>query len=890
MLAGVAGFLRALHVLLRCVRLYPSGHPRYQESLAAAERELRAAHEWVEPIDIRVEAGNLIGEGALQHRVLSELKQPATADSKQPARAAKSEELTALAEELSRRGIATLTFLRHTHLGELSTLAAVFHSAPADADWPELLASYRIQGILINAPRQEKKAETLLSGLVANVLGPELSKLVERGLREAVSGQPAGQSALPSKPTNPEECLGVLRLLAEIAASARGNENASAEGIAQSLGRTLAQADRRAASLLVGAMTRQPPQSGEALVPYGARLAQALVLDFCAEHHRNTKAFGAREVRNFLPRAGEELSAPRAGSSTGLDARWQEDAFLEYLYELFWAGLTTREKLEVLRGPQAWCAPTAALRHYLEEVARPEEARSVVLQYARALALPEAQARPSTDGQARLAVATGLGDLCAVIEQLWPKELPSELIRVVTQALIVERAPEVAGVLTALTDTLANMALRRGDFASYERILEAVENERGAEAQEHLAALRERLLGPERWQAVVESAVSNGAAEASLARLVGRQPERLLDDLGAQLHAAHSEKQIGSAGLPANSLAGLARLPQMARLVQAIGEPAVGALVTRLYDPRTQRATTAAKLLMAWPEGARRLLEVLPRALPSWDWKLQDMVVSELARQGASGCEQALLEALPHAHPLVVPLILDQIGLGGEAEAVPALLSIAAGQHERYKDVFVRIKAVEALGRIGTREMPLALRAEAAVLLRTVLRQRSGLTHVEPTGVRAAAEEALALIENHPASARVRTAYQAITKASVSFPQPRRYLRIPLDSPLRARIAQPEAARARTGMHASGLLGGRRGGPAAHVRTISLGGAFLETTERLSIGDSVQVQIQAGLRRIQGTAVVRNVTPAGGGVEFVHMRQEDREKLRRLVNRLIRTS
>jgi hypothetical protein len=35
-------------------------------------------------------------------------------------------------------------------------------------------------------------------------------------------------------------------------------------------------------------------------------------------------------------------------------------------------------------------------------------------------------------------------------------------------------------------------------------------------------------------------------------------------------------------------------------------------------------------------------------------------------------------------------------------------------------------------------------------------------------------------------------------------------------------------------------------------------------------------------------AVVRNVTPSGGGVEFVHMNQDDREKLRRLVNRLMR--
>jgi len=887
MLAAVAQFLRALLVLLRSARLYPSQHPRYQESLAAAERELRAAHEWVEPVEVSVEAGALIGEGAMQHRNLGESKSASRGATRTSRIQEAAGEMAALADEFARRNIVSITFQRCTHLGELSTLAALFNSAPADSDWPALFAQYRIQGILLNAPREEKKAESLVSGLVANVLVPELPKLLEAAMAaNATSGQPAATS---SKPAHPEECLGALRLLVRIVNPLHGTPQFDAPEIAASLGRTLAESDRREVSALVAAMTRQPPQPGEALEGYCARLAQSLVLDFCIEHHRDNTSFDVREVRAFLERAGQELNAPRpaGASSAPLDPRWQEEAFLEYLYELFWAALAPREKLEVLRGPQAWCAPPPALRHHLQEVAKPEEARSIVMQYARALSLPEAKAR--------LATASGLIDLSSVIDHLWPVEFPPDLIRLVTQALIVERAPEVGGVLTALTDLLATLALRKGDFAAYERILEALESEN----REHLMRLRERLLSPDRWQVMVESALANGSGESGLTRLLGRQPERLLDDLGARLvpnrngeaQVAEFAKQSGAAGL--------ARLPQMARLVQAIGEPAVGALVTRLQDPRTQRATTAAKLLMAWPQGAQRLLEVLPRALPNWDWNLQDMVVAEIARQKVPGSAATLLEALPHTHPLVLPMILDQIGLGGGAEAAPTLMEIAAGENERFKEVFVRIKAVEALGRLGTRELPPARRAESADLLRIILRQRNGLTHVEPAGVRAAAEEALALLENHPASARVRTAYQAVAKASVSFQQPRRYLRIPLESPLRAQIARhaPGGSLA-TSRHLGGASAAellrQRAGEGSHrgpvrVRTISLGGAFLETGQRLEIGDSVQVQIQAGLRRIQGMAVVRNVTPMGSGVEFVHMNQDDREKLRRLVNRLVRS-
>jgi hypothetical protein len=49
----------------------------------------------------------------------------------------------------------------------------------------------------------------------------------------------------------------------------------------------------------------------------------------------------------------------------------------------------------------------------------------------------------------------------------------------------------------------------------------------------------------------------------------------------------------------------------------------------------------------------------------------------------------------------------------------------------------------------------------------------------------------------------------------------------------------------------------------------------------------MRIEIHAGLGRIRSTAVVRNANPEGYGVEFVHMDEEDREKLRRRVVRLL---
>jgi hypothetical protein len=130
--------------------------------------------------------------------------------------------------------------------------------------------------------------------------------------------------------------------------------------------------------------------------------------------------------------------------------------------------------------------------------------------------------------------------------------------------------------------------------------------------------------------------------------------------------------------------------------------------------------------------------------------------------------------------------------------------------------------------------------------------------------LRVAAEEALALLEDQSSPARPRAPEKVPAKPGSAHGRPRRYVRAHLPTPLPATIV---------GTHAG----------AVRVRTISLGGAFLESDRRLAIGESLRVEMRAGLRRIQFTAVVRNVTPIGTGVEFVHMKSEDRERLRRLV-------
>jgi hypothetical protein len=298
----------------------------------------------------------------------------------------------------------------------------------------------------------------------------------------------------------------------------------------------------------------------------------------------------------------------------------------------------------------------------------------------------------------------------------------------------------------------------------------------------------------------------------------------------------------------------------MSRLLRSIGVPALNLLESRLFEARRQRVSAAIKLLaVADPE---RLLRGLPRALASWEWNLQDLAVSELSRPANAASSQTAAfvfsAILADAHPLVIPMMIDQIGLSTESTAIPQMMEIAAGEHEILRDQYVRIKAIEALGRMRA--------VEAVELLRAISEKRDGLTHAEPAGMRAAAEDALAFIEERPSSARVRAAFESAGQSGGGFVVPRRYARVPLESPLRAQIEQGTAGLAR-------------------VKTISLGGAYLESPKKLTVGDSIKLEVRAGLRKIQFTAVVRNIGPDGNGVEFVYMKDEDRDKLRKLVQR-----
>ncbi len=818
--------LRCLHLLLRSARLYERHHPHTLQSLDGAYESLRSVAAQLNGLEIRVERGGLV---ALK---VSETPLP-------DARG----ELHALAKDLQRAGIQTLFFAREFHVGELDTLgqlakATLLRSEDSAkqgaAGWPALLAENRVEGITVNT-QTERKVDSVLASLTA--------ALVAYG-----GHSPREASDAPIQAPQIDDLVATLRLLARLTPPLEAARGLAPEEAARAIHNAMEDASRDTVRLLLSCVSQYAPREGEQPQPYLLRLSENLIFEALGPEF-SAGTLTAVGVRPMLHRLGDVLvtagayTGPHASAHlTSFATTWATETHREKLIEKFWLELPPREKSAVLRGPDVWCVPIVALRQTLGQLADAgadaprREARNILLNYSRRI--------ENEDAGARRSVAAGLNELTAVLESLWPNQLPEDLSRGTMKALEKETVPESAALLAAFLETLGRIAVNRGDYVGFEGILSGLEKAPKDREHDHMSALAHRLVAQDRWLLLVDAAFANRALDPVLPRLLQRDPERLIDRMTLLL-----TEPRGSEFLPA-----------MARLLRTIGVPVLNMLETRLYEARRQRVSGAIKLLAA--ADPDRLLRGLARALASWEWNLQDLAVSELARPANAASAQSAAfvfsAVLADAHPLVVPMMIDQIGLAQETTSVPQLMEIAAGEHEILRDQFVRIKAIEALGRMRA--------SEASELLRMLAEKRDGITYCEPSGLRAAAEDALAMIEDRPSSARVRAAFQAAAQSSASYVNPRRYVRVPLESPLRAQIDGGQAGMAR-------------------VKTISLGGAYLESPKKLNVGDSIQLEIRAGLRKIHFTAVVRNIGAEGSGVEFVHMRDEDREKLRKLVQR-----
>ncbi len=303
---------------------------------------------------------------------------------------------------------------------------------------------------------------------------------------------------------------------------------------------------------------------------------------------------------------------------------------------------------------------------------------------------------------------------------------------------------------------------------------------------------------------------------------------------------------------------------RLAELAGKLGPVAVGYLREKLRSEPPPGAAAVVGLLSRLDVSV--LDDLLPARLARWSRDHHDAVVRGLAAAGAPLRGQLLLRLLPHLDRLVIPSALDEIGMAGDPEAGPRLMRLAGGTLPQSSEPYLRLKSVEALGR---------LRDPAAVpLLQQVIEAKKVWRWSEPRELRIAAAQALTKID--PQWARKSLKRSGLTAAELAVgpldPQPaapwvrhRRYDRISLASKL------PMWVRSLRGQWT--LL----------TRVLSLGGGLAETENSVPEGTEVEIEWTSRLRPIRAVAMVRDPRPPVLGFEIVGMDLSERSKLRRLL-------
>jgi len=256
----------------------------------------------------------------------------------------------------------------------------------------------------------------------------------------------------------------------------------------------------------------------------------------------------------------------------------------------------------------------------------------------------------------------------------------------------------------------------------------------------------------------------------------------------------------------------------------------------------------------------------VPERLADWPRQAQDRAVRLLAMGGAPERGSLLLNLLHMLDPVLLPLAIDEIGLSEDVSCIPTLLRMAEGDSSRAAGLFVRLKAVESLGRLKAQE--------ATELLRGIAEGRHMFHWTHHGELRLAAVHSLAKID--PNWAGEFAPRSGFSEAELSMapldPLPnakyfrrRRYSRV--------RLSQPITAIATIGQDSYRL----------DVRGLSLSGGIAVGEKHLPPGALVSMRIGSGLRPIRAQVLMRDARAQGLGFEFADMDLDERARLRKLL-------
>jgi hypothetical protein len=663
---------------------------------------------------------------------------------------------------------------------------------------------------------------TLVSGVVAGLAG----------------GAPGGRR----EPTE-EELLGILGALTSFGNVSAGQGGMAAAGAFQ---QQVAQLPGSAQDTLKQALAALAAQAPDAKPDESVlvQLAEHLAIRFALERFERGEV-KVNAVRQMLDRMNQEIENLRkilgAHEDKMTEAGLLAESHREILDRQFWAAVPDSGKRAVLLSGEAWCIPPRNVQSYVGELIEHgniAEAISILQNYAACADSEEADARKKT--------AVGLSEMAELYAKADPKLL-SEALRHLGVRLSVEQDSELQGLVSAAFVRLSQEAATSRHFPAMEQALDLIA---GVESQRPGIArtLRGKMGIEERVPEFVEEALKARQVAAGLTNVLKLLPQTTMEQLSARFNRCSLRDDS----------------EHVANLAADLGEEAVQYLRSTVRGGPVAEAVEMAGLLSRLDP--QSVMVYLPGRMKDFPRSSQDRIVRQISASGAARRCHILLELLDHVDPLVTPLVIDEIGVTADREALGKLLTIADGDVPTGGGPYLRVKAIEALGRMQA--------PESASTLKRLVEAKKVFRWLEPQELRIAALQALVKID--PEWVRNYLPNSGIDMEDFTL--------APLEIPVTSKfVRQRRHTRVRLRKSVRAVCTNLKEGCSMEIKIASLTGGVATLSRHLTPGTQVQLRLQVGMRNLQATALMRDSRAQDMAFEIMDMNLDERSKYRRML-------
>ena len=662
----------------------------------------------------------------------------------------------------------------------------------------------------------------------------------------------AGEFIVPSSPVmrmlrtgepTEDELYSILSALTSFGQlGAQGGELAAASAFQAHMAELPGSTRDKVKQTIAGLATQNPVGKPDESVL--VQLAEHLAIRFALERFEQGEV-KVNAVRQMLDRMNSEIENLRkilgAHEDKMSDAGMLVESHREILDRQFWAAVPDSGKREVLLSGEAWCIPPRNVQSFVGDLiaqGNVAEAISILQNYA--------ACSESEDSDARKKTAVGLSEMADLYAKADP-QLLAEALRHVGLRLNVERDADLQGLVSAAFVRLSQEAATSRCYVAMEQALDLVV---GVEAARPGVgrSLRSKMGIEERVPEFVDEALKARQVAAGLTRVLRQLPQAAIEQLASRFNRCSLRDDS----------------EHISNLAHDMGEEGLQYLRSTLRAGPVVEAVEIAGLLTKLDPQAVQVF--LPSRIKDFAKTAQDRIIRQISSCGAPERCAILLALVDHVHPFVIPLVIDEVGVTGDREAIGRLLTIVDGDLPTGSGPYVQVKAIEALGHIQA--------PEAVPTLQRIVVARKVFGWVHPQEMRIAAMQTLSKLapdwfnEFWPKSG-VDDEEMVLAPLEVSsdskFVRQRRHTRVRLRKPVRA------------------ISTNLKENCSMDIKTASLTGGVATISRHLAPGTQVQLRLQTGLRNLQVTAMMRDYRAEDMAFEIVDMSLDERNKYRRLL-------